>query len=237
MRTTSPRSSTPTGTGSHNDTFPAPITGHASGARSSNGSRAPTSSARQPRRRAPARRGVAVPEAVASATDPFDVLRFAASISCELAEAVEAQLRANEIEAARTARATPCATEVVGAWRNEGRLAAIVSNNSAAAVETYLSNHDLRVDHIAARTSADPALLKPSPHLITDAIRALDADAAASALVGDSATDMPAARLAGVATVADANKPGKHTALAQAGAGVVIDDMQALMHAVAIVSA
>jgi phosphoglycolate phosphatase-like HAD superfamily hydrolase len=106
-----------------------------------------------------------------------------------------------------------------------------------AAVETYLSEHGIRVDHIAARAGADPSLLKPSPYLITQAVRALDADAAACALVGDSRTDMTAARLAGVAAVGYANKPGKREALADAGADVVIDDMEALVQAVAIASA
>jgi phosphoglycolate phosphatase len=181
--------------------------------------------------------GAAVPEAVATATDPFDVFRYAGSISSQLAQRVEARLRANEIEAARSARATPYATEAIAAWRSEDRPAAIVSNNSVAAVEAYLSDHDIPIDHIAARTSADPALLKPSPHLITQVIQALDADAATCTLVGDSATDMTAARLVGVATVGYANKPGKHSTLANAGADVMIDDMRVLAQAVAIVSA
>ena len=181
--------------------------------------------------------GVRAPEAVASARDPFEVLRYAGTISTELAEHVEARLRANEMEATRTAAAAPHASEVISAWRNAGRPVAIVSNNSAPAVETYLSEHGISVDHIAARAGADPSLLKPSPHLITQAVRALDANAAACALVGDSRTDMTAARLAGVAAVGYANKPGKHEALADAGADVVIDDMQTLVQAVAIASA
>jgi phosphoglycolate phosphatase len=181
--------------------------------------------------------GTAVPEPVANAKDPFDVLRYAGTISTELAQRIEAQLRASEIEATRTATATAHATEVISAWRDASRPVAIVSNNSAAAVETYLSDHGISVEHVAARTSADPALLKPSPHLITEAIRTLDAQPAACALVGDSLTDITAARLAGVASVGYANKPGKHRTLSDAGADVVIDDMQALAQAVAITAA
>jgi phosphoglycolate phosphatase len=114
---------------------------------------------------------------------------------------------------------------------------AIVSNNSAAAVEGYLSDHSIKVEHVAARASADPALLKPSPHLIIQAIRALDAQPAACALVGDSLTDITAARLASVPCVGYANKPGKRRTLSDAGADVVIDEMQALAQAVAITSA
>jgi phosphoglycolate phosphatase len=180
--------------------------------------------------------GAAVPDAVATATDPFDVLRYAGTLSDQLAEQVEARMRASEIEAAGTARPTAHVAEVVQAWRTEGRQAAIVSNNSAAAVEAYLRDHHLDIDHVAARTSADPALLKPSPHLIKLAMQALDADAATCTLIGDSRTDITAARLAGIAAIGYANKPGKQTALTEAGADVVINDMQALIDAVTIPS-
>jgi phosphoglycolate phosphatase len=181
--------------------------------------------------------GTPVPEPVANAKDPFDVLRYAGTISTALAQRVEALLRANEIEATHTATATPHATEVINAWRDAGRPVAIVSNNSAAAVATYLSDHGIDVELVAARTNADPALLKPSPHLITQTIRTLAAQPAACALVGDSLTDIAAARLAGVSSVGYANKPGKHRILSDAGADVVIDDMQALARAVAITAA
>jgi phosphoglycolate phosphatase len=178
-----------------------------------------------------------IPEPVADAKDPFDVLRYAGTISTELARRVETRLRANEIAATRTATATPHATDVINAWRDTGRPVAIVSNNSAAAVETYLSDHGINVEHVTARTSADPAQLKPSPHLITRAIRTLDTTPSACALVGDSITDITGARLAGVASVGYANKPGKRRTLCDAGADIVIDDMQALAQAVAIIAA
>jgi HAD superfamily hydrolase (TIGR01662 family) len=180
--------------------------------------------------------GTPIPEAVANAKDPFDVLRHAGTISTELAQRVEAQLRANEIEAARSATPTPHTMEIITAWRDTGRPVAVVSNNSAAAVENYLSDHGINVEHVAARTSADPALLKPSPHLITQAIGALNAEPAVCALVGDSLTDMTAARLAGVHSVGYANKPGKHRTLSDAGAEIVIDEMQTLAQAVALTS-
>ena len=58
-----------------------------------------------------------------------------------------------------------------------GRIIAVVSNNSDQAVRTYLALHGLddRVDLVVARTSSDPALLKPSPHLIDQAISELEA--------------------------------------------------------------
>lgn len=178
--------------------------------------------------------GITPPEPVQNARDPFDVLRYAATISPDLAANIEARLQANEIIATRSARPTQHAAYLIDTWRQSGRALAIVSNNSAAAVESYLSDHDISVDQIAARTSADPQLLKPSPHLIAVAVHSLGTSVAACALVGDSKTDITAARVAGVASIGYANKPGKRDTLANAGADVVINDMAALVRAVAI---
>jgi phosphoglycolate phosphatase len=178
-----------------------------------------------------------VPEHVAGAPDPFDVLRYAATVSADLAQRVEHQLRLAEIEATRTATPTPHAADLISAWRHADRAVAVVSNNSSAAVETYLAAHGIEVDVVVARTSADPALLKPSPHLVTEAIHALAAEPEACALAGDSPTDIAAAQDAGIRTVGYANKPGKRKRLTDAGADLVIDDMQALAHAAAMTSA
>ena len=87
----------------------------------------------------------------------------------------------------------------------------IVSNNRAASVEIYLNMHDLEicVDNVSARVSADVALLKPSPHLVIRACRALEARLSRCALIGDSRTDIEAAIAADVAVIGFANKPGK----------------------------
>jgi phosphoglycolate phosphatase len=178
-----------------------------------------------------------VPEHVVNAADPFDALRYAATIGPDLAQCVERELRLAEIEAARTATPTPYATSAISAWRRAGRAVAVVSNNSSAAVETYLAAHGIEVDIVVARTSPDPALLKPSPYLVTKAIRALGAEPDTCALVGDSPSDIAAAQHAGISNVGYANKPGKRDRLSDAGADIVIDDMQALAHAAAISSA
>jgi phosphoglycolate phosphatase len=75
---------------------------------------------------------------------------------------------------------------------------------------------------VIARTSHDPALLKPSPHLITQAVEALDAEPGECTLVGDSVTDIQGARLARIQSIGYANKPGKRERLSQAGAGSII---------------
>src|SRR5262249_9736508 len=82
------------------------------------------------------------------------------------------------------------------AWSATGRPLAIVSNNSTIAIRAYLDLHHLNA-HIAcvsARTSPDPALLKPHPHLLTNALSALGVPAGAATFLGDSVTDIIAPR-------------------------------------------
>jgi phosphoglycolate phosphatase len=78
---------------------------------------------------------------------------------------------------------------------------------------------------VIARTSHDPALLKPSPHLITRAVEALDAEPGECTLVGDSVTDIQGARLASVQSIGYANEPGKRGRLSKAGAGAIINSL------------
>jgi phosphoglycolate phosphatase len=172
--------------------------------------------------------GHPVPERVEASTDPFDVLRFAGTLSPAAAERTDARLRAAELDAARTATPTPDAADLITTWRDAGRLVAAVSNNSQAAVTAYLAEHRIQLESVVGRTSPDPALLKPSPHLVTRAIDALGAVARDSVFVGDSRSDIAAGRSAGIATIGYANKPGKHQRLADAGAQLVIDDLRAI---------
>ena len=132
-----------------------------------------------------------------------------------------------ELAAVATAAPTPYVHDVVTASQNSGRSVSVVSNNSARAVHAYLARHGLddRISLVIARTSHDPALLKPSPHLITQAVEALDAEPGECTLVGDSVTDVQAARLAGVQSIGYANKPGKRERLGEAGAGATINSL------------
>jgi phosphoglycolate phosphatase-like HAD superfamily hydrolase len=68
----------------------------------------------------------------------------------------------------------------------------------ASAVSAYPDHHDLsdRTALVVARTSHDPALLKPDPYLINEAVSALGVDTTSTALVGDSFTDVEAAQRA-----------------------------------------
>ncbi|WP_031466623.1 HAD family hydrolase [Sciscionella sediminilitoris] len=163
-------------------------------------------------------RHVDFPEPVAAATDPFDVFRYAATVSDEDARMVNAAFTAHEVEAIATATPAPGAHELIRAWKRAGRELAIVSNNSAHAVRAYLDLHGLHryVDHIAARTSEDPEQLKPRTWLLDQALTHFHVAPAEAVLIGDSPTDVEAARSAGCPVIGYANKPGKERTLVNA---------------------
>ncbi|WP_435582552.1 HAD family hydrolase [Amycolatopsis thermoflava] len=169
--------------------------------------------------------GHAPPDPVASSSDPFDVLEYAASLSDEDARYVEAAFTAHEVEAMTTAAPTEGGHELIQAWHGSGRPLAIVSNNSAAAISAYLDFYGLRplVDTVSARESADVQLLKPHPHLLHQAVRTLGIPAERCVFVGDSRTDIEAAKAAGVRSIGYANKPGKRERFTSAGADAITD--------------
>ena len=157
----------------------------------------------------------------------MEVFAYAATVSEDLAARVETEMTDQELAAVATAAPTPYVHEVVTACQNSGRSVAIVSNNSARAVHSYLARHGLddRISLVVARTNHDPALLKPSPHLITQAVDALNAEPDECTLVGDSVTDIQAAHLASVQSIGYANEPGKRERLTAAGAGAIINSL------------
>lgn len=175
--------------------------------------------------------GIAMPAEIASSPDPIEIFTYSATVSPELAVQVEAEMADQELAAVATSRPTPYVHDVVTNCRESGRPIAVVSNNAERAVRAYLELHGLddRVNLISARTSSDPALLKPDPHLIQQAIIGLHGEPGACALIGDSTTDMQAAALAGTDSIGYANKPGKHSALAAAGATAVVSSLADLV--------
>jgi phosphoglycolate phosphatase len=168
-----------------------------------------------------------LPETIATTPDPIEVFTYSATVSDELAARVEAEMADLEVAAVPTADPTPYVHQVIASARESGRVIGVVSNNGPRAVNAYLDRHGLSdgIRLVTARTSHDPALLKPSPHLINEAVRGLDADPAATTLVGDSFTDIEAAHSAGVASIGYANKPGKRERMTQLQAGAVITSM------------
>lgn len=168
------------------------------------------------------------PSFLAATDDPFEVLHFAATLGEAEARYVEAAFAAHEVEAITSAEPTEGAHGLIHAWHASRRPVAIVSNNSVAAIEAYLNLHNLHwsVDTVSARTSPDTRLLKPNPYLLNQAIAQLEVVPGECVFVGDSVSDVVAARAAGGYSIGYANKPGKLEKLAVADA--VIDEMTSI---------
>ncbi|KDN19459.1 HAD family hydrolase [Amycolatopsis rifamycinica] len=161
-----------------------------------------------------------MPESVAASADPFDVLRYADALGENEARYVEAAFTAHEVEAVLSAAPTEGAHDLIRAWRASSRPVAIVSNNSAPAINAYLDLYGLRasIDIVSARTKPDTALLKPSPYLLCQTIAALEVAPADCVFIGDSLSDIEAAHAADVRSIGFANKPGKSAKFAVADA-------------------
>ena len=164
------------------------------------------------------------PEAVRTATDPFDILFYAATLGPDEARYIEVAFTAHEVEAIQTAQPTPRADDLMRAWKATGRQLAIVSNNSRNAIEAYLALYNLQpsVDHIAARTGPETSRLKPNPYLITQAGNALTVRPDRCTLIGDSLTDIQAATLANICAIGFANKSRKIDRLSAFGAELLV---------------
>ncbi len=171
--------------------------------------------------------GAELPQAIQETADWFEILSFAVSISPALAAQVESELTEAELSAVSTAAPTAYVHEVVSSCRESGRSIAVVSNNSARAVDSYLTRHglDQQFGLVVARTGPDPSILKPSPHLIEQAASALDAVPSACSLIGDSPADIESARLAGAHSIGYARTPDKRERLDAVGAGAIVATM------------
>lgn len=166
---------------------------------------------------------VEVPVEVREEPDPMEVLRWSGEqCSPKVVTAIEDALCEAELRAVAVAAPTPFGHELIVNAYVRGLPVAIVSNNSAPAVEAYLAAHGLMplVAPIVGRAYADPARMKPHPGPVLDAIRSLGALPAHCTLVGDSLTDIDAAHAAGARVVGYANRSWKVDAFSAADAVV-----------------
>lgn len=168
-----------------------------------------------------------LPPHVAKARDPFEVLRYAATVSADSAADVEAEFHQHEYRAVNDAPVTPGAFDAIRALDTNGHQIIVVSNNSKEAVRRFLHRHGLAeaVTAISARSDADPDHLKPAPYLLLQAMRQVSATPDQCVMVGDSIGDIVAAHAAGLPAIAYANKPGKRDAFQLHSPEVIIDNM------------
>lgn len=156
-----------------------------------------------------------LPQEVAEADDAFAVLRHFDEHERELAEKAEQAFAAEERKTVLSAIPTPGALDAIKALRGSGHTITIVSNNSESAIQTFVEVQGLggTIDGVVGRTGPRTNELKPEPYLLHRALDERNARPPEAVLIGDSVTDIQAARAAGTAVVAYANKPGKDRAL------------------------
>jgi HAD superfamily hydrolase (TIGR01662 family) len=170
-------------------------------------------------------------DAMPPTTEPFDVLRYVAHNRPTSAARAEAELARMETIAIATAEPTPGAADALRHFADSGRSVVVVSNNSTNAIRAYLDQHDLGryVAGVSARTDPDPNLLKPNPHLLRRAIELLESTSSNCLMIGDSLTDIEAARAAGSPGIAYANKPAKWERFAPQQPDAIIGHMTELL--------
>jgi len=104
---------------------------------------------------------------------------------------------------------------------------AIVSNNSAGAMNAYLSRQRLTRYKlpVSGRAYARPDLMKPNPEPILGAAKSANASPADCVLIGDSLADIDGAHAAVLPVIAYANRPEEVDRFADAQANIVITSM------------
>lgn len=168
------------------------------------------------------------PPAEVAGTDPLQILAWSAGRApATLAGALEDLLCAAEFEAAGTATLTAGVVEVLSVATESGRRVGIASNNSAPAIRRALARFELsdRIAHVAGRPAGQPALMKPHPHVVTECATALGFAPALSPFVGDSLSDLVAARAAGLPVIALANRPAKKAPFREAAPDALVTSM------------
>ncbi|WP_447038855.1 HAD family hydrolase [Streptomyces sp. DSM 118878] len=165
--------------------------------------------------------------------DPFEVLRAvdARHPGSDVVTELEERLTRQELNAVASAWPTPYADRVIRTWSAVGVGLAITTNNSPQTVARYLDGRDLTgcfAPHIYGRTR-HLNRLKPHPDCVYRALNALGAAPAETVMVGDTPSDLRAAREAGVHFVGFARNERKATLLRKAGADALVPDWRPVL--------
>jgi HAD superfamily hydrolase (TIGR01509 family) len=172
--------------------------------------------------------GVQISAETAAQRDPLEVLRWTATLNApKVVELADTRLCAEELSAAQTAAPTRYGRETIIAAREAGKALALVSNNSAGAVATYLNRYRLGIYGfpVTGRTFGRPELMKPNPEPILRAAKSLGAALGDCVLIGDSLADILGAQAAGMPVIGYANRPEKVTRFTEARADAVVTTM------------
>ncbi|MFF8016076.1 HAD family hydrolase [Streptomyces sp. NPDC007929] len=149
----------------------------------------------------------------------------------DLVAELEERLTQEELRAASSAMPTPYADPLIRTWTAVGSRLAITTNNSPRVVHTYLEGRGLAgcfAPHVYGRTQ-ELRHLKPDPHCLNGALRAMGAAPGDALMIGDAPTDLKAAGRAGVPFLGYARNERKAKLLLEAGAESVVGSLETLL--------
>jgi beta-phosphoglucomutase-like phosphatase (HAD superfamily) len=163
-----------------------------------------------------------IPPATQGATDPLDLLGYAAALP-------DAYAHAETLVADEEASALPVATtaaylhEAATACRDSGRTLTIISRHGTAAIRSYLASEYLesQVTHVITR-DREPQFI---PELLKRAFTANDSAPAECTLITASADAIRDATSAGANTIGYTRAPGDRERLTAAGANATIGSL------------
>jgi len=147
---------------------------------------------------------------------PDDPLAYLANNTGTQAQQIDRLITKHELQAVEIAVETSGLREVL----ELPVPIAIASNNSSAAVQSWLKRAGLseRIIHVEGRTVG---FLKPHPHSVNTCVEVLSIQPQECLFIGDSQSDAEAALGAGVGFCGYANKPHKTLSLGESGSEVV----------------
>ncbi|WP_406008188.1 HAD hydrolase-like protein [Streptomyces sp. NBC_00637] len=152
----------------------------------------------------------------------------------DLLAELEERLTQEELKATSTAMPTAWADPLIRTLVARKLRLAITTNNSPQAATAYLASRGLTscfAPHIYGR-SRELCLLKPHPHCLNRALRAMGSAPDTALMIGDAPSDFEAAGEAGVPFLGYARNERKEKMLREAGATVVVNSLGTVLKAV-----
>jgi beta-phosphoglucomutase-like phosphatase (HAD superfamily) len=177
--------------------------------------------------------GATLSPSMQNSPNPLELLRWTAETYPAIALDTEDLLISAEQTAAQRAEPTHFSHDAIAASVESGRSVALVSNNSAIAIRSYLEMHNLNslVSTVVGRKYGHPELMKPDPAPVIDASKQLDTPVGLCVLIGDAVTDIESAHSAGARSIGYAKHASRIARLTDAGPDAVIDSMATLVSA------
>jgi beta-phosphoglucomutase-like phosphatase (HAD superfamily) len=163
-----------------------------------------------------------IPPAAQGATDPLDLLAYAADLPDAYAHA-ETLVTDKEASAVPAATAAAYLHEAAIACRESGRTFTIISRHGTAAIRSYLEREYLesQVTEVIDRDRGP----QPIPELLKRAFTALEASPTECTLITASADAIRDATSAGANTIGYTRAPGDRERLTAAGANTTIGSL------------